>query len=71
MGVPPQIWISSWSSTESAAAEAKHDIYVGFWYIPRKYNAIADRLAKDAAKRAPTVLPARILIPTVVVAPPK
>lgn len=38
---------------EAVAAEARHGIVVGFWYIPRKYNTIADRLAKDAAKRAP------------------
>ena len=55
---------------EITAAEAKHDILVGFWYIPRKYNAIADRLAKDAAKHAPTALPCRVILPTIVPALP-
>lgn len=50
---------------EITATEKKHGILVGFWYIPRKYNTIADRLAKDAAKCAPTALP-RILVPTVI-----
>ncbi|EPS96680.1 hypothetical protein FOMPIDRAFT_1053046 [Fomitopsis schrenkii] len=47
---------------EITAAEAKHDILVGFWYIPRKYNTVADRLAKDAAKRAS--IPAPSCTPT-------
>ena len=25
---------------------------VGFWYIPREYNQLADRLAKSAARMA-------------------
>lgn len=55
---------------EITAVEAKHDILVGFWYIPRKYNTIADRLAKDAAKRAATALPSRVILPTIAPALP-
>lgn len=55
---------------ENTAVEAEHDILVGLWYIPRKYNTIADRLAKDAAKCAPASPPSCILLPTIVPALP-
>ncbi|KAK8195637.1 ribonuclease H-like domain-containing protein [Phyllosticta capitalensis] len=29
--------------------EEPEDIVIGFWHVPRKYNAVADRLAKFAA----------------------
>ncbi|KAL8915909.1 MAG: hypothetical protein Q9172_006570 [Xanthocarpia lactea] len=31
-----------------AANEAKQDVKIGFWHVPREYNTIADRLAKNA-----------------------
>ncbi|TFY61141.1 hypothetical protein EVJ58_g4689 [Rhodofomes roseus] len=39
--------------------ERQRDIRIGFWHVPRQHNAIADRLAKDAAKRAPAASPLR------------
>ncbi|KAH9923649.1 ribonuclease H-like domain-containing protein [Fomitopsis serialis] len=44
---------------EIAALECQRDVRIGFWHVPRQYNAIADRLAKDAAKRAPVASPLR------------
>ena len=29
--------------------EAKQDLQIGFWHIPREYNKVADRLAKEAS----------------------
>ncbi|EPS96690.1 hypothetical protein FOMPIDRAFT_1130012 [Fomitopsis schrenkii] len=43
---------------EITAIEQTHDIRIGFWHVAREFNTIADRLAKDAAKRTlpdPTV----------------
>ncbi|KAH9829460.1 ribonuclease H-like domain-containing protein [Rhodofomes roseus] len=39
--------------------ERQRDVRIGFWHVPRQHNAIADRLAKDAAKRAPAASPLR------------
>lgn len=33
-----------------AVEEAKQDVKIGFWHVPREYNTIADRLAKEAAQ---------------------
>lgn len=38
--------------------EAKQDVKIGFWHVPREYNKIADRLAKRAARLGePACLP--------------
>lgn len=29
--------------------EAKKEVDIGFWHVPREYNTIADRLAKEAS----------------------
>lgn len=29
---------------------AKKEIAIGFWHVPREYNTIADRLAKEASQ---------------------
>ena len=29
--------------------EKKYDVKIGFWHVPRKYNEVADELAKKAA----------------------
>ncbi|KAL8735791.1 MAG: hypothetical protein Q9166_000655 [cf. Caloplaca sp. 2 TL-2023] len=31
------------------AEETKQDVEIGFWCVPRAYNMIADKLAKEAA----------------------
>lgn len=36
---------------EIIAIEQKHGVEVGFWHVPREFNTIADRLARDADKR--------------------
>lgn len=33
-----------------AVEEAKGDVQIGFWHIPRKYNDDTDALAKEAAE---------------------
>lgn len=30
--------------------EAKKEVAIGFWHVPREYNGIADRLAKEASQ---------------------
>lgn len=38
---------------EITVIERERDVRIGFWHVPRKYNAIADKLAKEAARCAP------------------
>ncbi|KAG6995794.1 hypothetical protein G7Y79_00041g077460 [Physcia stellaris] len=33
-----------------AVEERKQDVKIGFWHVPREYNKVADRLAKEAAQ---------------------
>ncbi|KAL8910559.1 MAG: hypothetical protein Q9171_004141 [Xanthocarpia ochracea] len=35
---------------DAIAVEETKGVKIGFWHVPREYNAIADRLAKDAAQ---------------------
>ena len=35
--------------------EIKEGVKIGFWRIPRRINAVADELARDAALRAVTL----------------
>jgi len=32
--------------------ERMRNIKVGFWHVPREYNELADKLAKEAARSA-------------------
>ena len=36
---------------EIAMQEGEHGSTVGFWHVPRRYNAVADALAKRGAQR--------------------
>ncbi|KAL8860579.1 MAG: hypothetical protein Q9178_002932 [Gyalolechia marmorata] len=35
---------------DAVAVEETKGVKIGFWHVPREYNAIADRLAKEAAQ---------------------
>ncbi|KAH9923646.1 ribonuclease H-like domain-containing protein [Fomitopsis serialis] len=39
------------------ALELRRNVRIGFWHIPREFNAIADRLAKNAAARGTVASP--------------
>ncbi|KAG8527406.1 uncharacterized protein KY384_007558 [Bacidia gigantensis] len=32
------------------AEETRQDLKIGFWHVPREYNTMADKLAKEAAQ---------------------
>ncbi|KAL8919913.1 MAG: hypothetical protein Q9172_004731 [Xanthocarpia lactea] len=35
---------------DAIAVEETKGVKIGFWHVPREYNAVADKLAKDAAQ---------------------